>query len=856
MEESLQIFPGALRTPDVAASWAAEVGQMRTSQYDPSKQPPGRRLLPHQTNVIQWHGSVMQDWSDQGHLRYRGLLAFHNVGAGKTAEMVGMMLMTRALNPEAMVIFVGDRGQLVNLFGGDIMKDYALFSDKLKRQAGGPPLIDRDRDVQFAVSNVFMPRYDPRTKRTVYPRLKADHVLRDSFVLSCFGTVNEHGVPAVLGLTIEQFSKMLLYYREAKRTGEATKSYLPVDFAAIKTVYLFDEAHNLQKPPPRRGEHDMYNFPKQYAALKQYFLSRPSMQNSFLVLMTATPATTVADFMEFSKLLVYRDKHVAIDELLARYREDGQMGDDMLDAWGRLVEGTIDAFQALNNMFLYPRLRFVSTGSTESSMQSAETVEKMIIKSPRMVGTAWMKEILATANLTEAERQYLGSFNPAHDPRVTTLKQAKGALRRNRRFFKEVVPRLCQTDAMAAFAPKLHALRQNLRTPGQGKHLVACQTVLPSYRAAVPIEIMLESCLGFEKLDVHAIAAGQRTVDAIKRSLSDWLTSQPRRRRYWSSVMPSVDRDRRNKYWLAVRELDGEPLGAFNLPANNEGALLELVIIDKSTLAEGTSITMLRNVHIFDVVPMDTFGQIIGRGQRPYAFAAETDPKKRVINVFAYVAQWEEATRRELFRRFTHRLARRVHVLDGKKPWVKSLKRRLAALASRRGLDAADAKLATRMLNDFLTVPLEDADDGRAVALPVNAVDVLQNYMNYVDVLRMFVRTMQVSNNCIQAVQVHRAFGMFAGGLSFEATCAGDEAALGDASEKHVLLDIAGHTAGYGPVAQLFADRLGSLIGRITSRDLLDKKIVLKAMRQEYGDEAAPAAYEAFTRLVEDLLSR
>ena len=190
------------------------------------------------------------------------------------------------------------------------------------------------------------------------------------------------------------------------------------------------------------------------------------------------------------------------------------------------------------------------------------------------------------------------------------------------------------------------------------------------------------------------------------------------------------------------------------------------------------------------------------------------------------------------------------------------MKRKLGRLAVQDDQNGDDAGRALRMLSELMQVAdRPTTGNSSAREIPVEGYDVFTNFQSYIDVLRMFTQTMRISNNCVQASLVHKKFGMFAGGLGFEQACdGGTSEEVGTASMKEVILDLGGNstftTRLFGSVGAIFGGRIETVLSRVSGQDLIDKRILLRAMEKEYGPEAAPAAYETFVRFTKDLLYR
>lgn len=833
-------------SPDVSVRWSKAVGETDTAAYE-EKSLQKRQLLPHQINVMRWAAAVTRSWK-AGQPPRRGLLAFHNTGAGKTAEMVGITLMSRIYCPDAIVVYVASPTQINNLFKTDIVDEYnQYFPTEMKREAGLPAQMDRGRAVFDRLSGV--PKLDFQTRTTT---TRGPNIHTDCAFLPEFGYVRGTKCPAVIGMTIGRLGSELekLEIAQGGRpawAGSPTRH--PVHLEALKVIYIFDEAHNLQRPPPKAGSAD---YEDRYDRLRRHFLSKGSIRRSFLVMMTATPASTIHDFFGLSKLLVDENAADKIQKIMNNYLQTMELTEPMLNEWASLLVGTVDAWQALRCFALYPRLHFVNTGTANSPLGSLMDSSLMIESSVREMDTKWIEYFMqrhksGDIHLTDGERKFLTTFNPMYDyGKASTANGSRKNLRRSKGYFNTYIPDYCAENKLQAFSPKLSVLRENLASPA-GKQLVSCLDA-KSYNISSAICALLESCLGFQRLDLGAAVRlpGKPTAEKMAAAVLKSLRGAPSSRRYFCTRQiqyATSSPDKRRLLWDVVKSVHH---GIFNDAANADGALLECVITHETTFNEGVSIKLLRHVHVFDVLPMDSIGQVIGRGQRPGSFRDEKNPDERVMNIYLYPSRWEDAQQIELYRFYSRNIGGVLNRLDGSQQWIKHLKARLLFLKDTPSVHPfikGQAETATLALDQFLQGETEPPN------LPLTGDLILKTVVEFQGVLRMYVALMSVSVNCVSSFKAHQRFGQLPAGLELKYDCrdtaGGDMPPPGDL----IIND---------PVEPpSFLQRLMSKafrMGAPTVREIASDELIMKGMKDEYGEYASPAAFETFTNIVEDIL--
>ena len=950
----LTVDAEAVNGKNVPQRWSEFAGQIRPQQY--GELSPIPTLFPHQANVIRWSGSVFNRWNSTGSCPQRGLLCFHNVGAGKTAEMVGMIIMARRYMPEAIVCITAMKKQLDSLFGSDLKKDYnTYFSSadpemkRLKEEAGLPDVIDEKNGYQILnriggsrtenssedvqkknncsrnidnddnededdgkyidndededdntdedeeddemlptkkTSTVTpMPRMDWKTQKISTerpveceaqngrPRTNCHYNVADSYWLPAFGTEEN---PGLIGIKTQTLAKEVRWLKNLKNGIFPKKRRMAgplVLHGGRPIIFIFDEGHNLYKPPPNDSENHAENF----QALHEYFCSDESHTNSFLILMTATPAFTVTGVLQFSKLLSFRDQITEIEAIEREFKLKGRLTDPMLDKWRVLMRGKIDAWQAMRNPHIYPDLHFVGVENSQSSpLQEIATARQLLEQSPRMLQTDWIDTLRSSYGeesdcdkpiktsqkkgdqLSCAELSYLGSFNPMFDERnidIHELINKKGkpnskvrqGLRRQRLGFfdpKTGIAAQCN-EGLESYSPKLARLREEIRKNG-GKHFVSCMDQKRNYVPSAAIAAMLERCLGYQLLDISAIRGVKCQQDANRKMRESLLKAGPKKRYFCRKI--SADSFRRKTgtshyiptprearlVWNCIKDFERGNMGAFNMEENINGEYLKVVVVNDNESTEGVSITQLRHIHIFDVLPLDSIAQIVGRGQRPRVFTHMTVPdfvaaeqleltiseqlqgmlvsnlqlimreneseynylvqndiqgsreniirfsKHMVrfvdgIRVLIYATQWKEARQQQLFRTFGLRLSAKARLLDPNKSWVRKLKKHLVQIDYDTSGGATNSE-AARALSELRKISRSNVANseeilGNTTNLPWDGFHLLKNVAAFIDVTRMYREMVKISNNCIVAKKAHEQFGQMSGGISFEADC-------------------------------------------------------------------------------------
>lgn len=933
-----------------ASRWAEVVGSTRVSQY-PSEAQARKEcesmkvgLMPHQESVVRWSASVLADWQQTKFLKHRGLLTFHNVGAGKTREMVGIMVCARKLMPDAMVVFVATKKQIEQLFSGDLANDYRAMPPAMLADAGLPSEL-REEDVVLAGSTkqFHLPRYDHNTRSVT-------HLVGRSKDCACldprrFGAIDSSGqTPAIVGIPIEEFSRHILRKEEVQVGARVNRSWThPIDFSATNVIFLFDEAHNLQKPPPAINSKDKnLNVAELYKLMQEYFQRASVEARSFLVLLTSTPANSFEDFMGMSKLLLYRADHSKIDSLAIKYKQNGGLlSQDILEQWSSLMKGKIHAFQALN-LFTYPRLQFMMARKTykdgsESPMDTVNGIRQLAETGPEFDDVTLIKELMKLPKVRSdpARRRYLGSFNPLYDfsgsirnkngaiikgQQFGTTLRGKQFLGPKGTFGKQLEMSTC-TKQLASFSPKLARLCEDMRSTRGEKHLIACNKI-KRYDLSIAVSTVLQRCLGMERFDMARIAPRPKTIAEVRIKTKRFLDSQVGKKRffYLHNYTSSVSVKQKRWYWEVIRSASSKNPGVFNLARNRDGSILEAIVLSELPDYEGVSLKYLQNIHIMDTFPMDSFGQIIGRGQRPCSFGPDTPTGK--IKIKIYATSWPEVERLQMFSEFTRRIANKIHLTDGSKPWVQNLKRKLTRISHGKDANKAyEAKSALRLLHTFLqkdgdesffqsvyvrfqkkqaerspkmprakqfeafwkevehmasspkSVSKTDARkffEDKTGSVPKEAVMqgpadfgvLLSAYYDYKKVLQMYLQTMSASINCKEFKQVHDRYGAMPAGALVKGLQCHEPLERSDGSgpprdvTQAVLIDI-DETMKVSPftsVMGLFANRLRSIAKLLKPTDMLEKAEIMEALRKEYGGAAAPAAYETFVEIVDDIL--
>jgi hypothetical protein len=940
----LSVDADAVAGRNIAQKWSTFAGQIRPEQYGETSTNPA--LFPHQANVIRWSGSIFNKWKTSGSCPQRGLLCFHNVGAGKTAEMVGMIIMARRYMPEAIVCITAMKKQLDSLFGSDLKKDYnTYFSSadpemkRLKAEAGLPDAIDEANGYQIlnriggSRTKVYseedskdpcqtqrsvgveasddddaeleedyrkyvdvdedeeesqqpsptkknsavapLPRMDWKSGKITTERPKecngnCHYNVADSYWLPAFGTEDNPGVIGIKTQALAKEVRMLKNLQNGVFPTRRRNAGPLVLHGGRPIIYIFDEGHNLYKPPPNDSENHSENF----EALHDYFCSDESHTNSFLILMTATPAFTVEGVLKFSRLLSFRDQIAEIEIIEREYKLKGKLTDPILKRWRNLMRGKIDAWQAMRNPYIYPNLHFVGAeDSTSSPLQEIAAARHLLEQSPKMLRTGWIDTLRSfygedencenpkggskkERKLSCGELRYLGSFNPMYDERNADIEKliksngnpntkVRDGLRRQRRSFfdpKVGIAPQCN-DGLEAYSPKLAMLRDEVRKNG-GKHFVSCMDQKGNYFPSGAVAAMLEKCLGYELLDISPIKGSKCQEEANRKLRESLLKAGPKKRyfcrkiskdsfRHTPHYVPKTPREAK-LVWNSIKTFERGNMGAFNMEENVNGEYLKVVVVNDNESTEGVSITQLRHIHVFDVLPLDSVAQIVGRGQRPYVFKPMTVPdflaseqislkvgqqlqgmlasnlqmimrtrvseynlllqnqiqgsrhdtlrfSKRLarfvegIRVLIYATQWEEARQQQLFRTFGLRMAAKARLLDPNKSWVRRLKKHLVQIDYDSSGGATNSE-ASRALSELRRYSRSDSLESSGVFgneknLPWDGFHLLKNISAFIDVTRMYREMVRVSNNCIVARKAHEQFGQMSGGIDFKADC-------------------------------------------------------------------------------------
>lgn len=820
--------------------------QKYTADYDPdsysAEAVKTRSLLPHQKNLIRWVSFMCATWRPGAPPQRRGVLAFHNTGAGKTAEMVGAALGCRVYNPEVMVVFVASSVQINNLFSGEIVDEYNnFFPVSMKKAAGLPETLDSKRVMWDRLPGV--PKYDYRTQQAT---TKGVNSHSGCAVLPDFGKTAS-GAPAVIGITISRLGAELTKLREAKLGKQPwdNDNRFPLFLESVPVLYIFDEAHNLQKPPAKAGSAD---YEDRYDVLRQHFLTPESQSNSFLTLMSATPATTVGDMMRLSQLLVAGDNVEKIEQLILTYLTDGVLTDTVLDEWASLLHGVVDAWQGLRCFALYPKLRFVNTNKGSSPLSTMQSAAALLDKSEQQQYTTVIERLLlqyrqGKLKLSPGELRYLSTFNPEFDKDFRTLRSAPRLLRRSAAKFRREMPDYCETGQLKLYSPKIFKLSSFLRTGSSGKQWIACLDTT-HYNCSAAIEAVLEGCLGFEKLSLEPLTKLRGSTPA-KMSTALLKSLKGRRRRFFSTrqlMRSDIPLETQKLLWDAIKN---KTTGLYNLVKNDQGKLLEVVLTHSPVFNEGVSVPMLRHVHLVDVMPMDSVGQIIGRGQRPGSFGREKDPERRVINVHLYPVRWKEAEQIVLYKFFSQKVGLYVHELSSKKKWVEQLKKKLNFLSNAADVHPfvqTQARLATEALSDFLAPAL----DAEIPVMPLTGELLLSSVSEFAEVLRMYMKLMSVSTNCLVAAQSMKRYGQLSGGVDLDYTCE----TLNSPKDSKTKLQID------EPTVTLWDRFMGKTFFKSSMKasDLVEEKEIIQGLRAEFGEHSASAAYETFANMIEDIL--
>jgi hypothetical protein len=455
--------------------------------------------------------------------------------------------------------------------------------------------------------------------------------------------------------------------------------------------------------------------------------------------------------------------------------------------------------------------------------------------------------------LTPGELAFLGTFNPLYDyGRASSAAGSRKNLRRSKGYFENYMTTYCNENMLVAFAPKLNSLRANFKDKA-GKQLIACADKR-GYNISAAICAMLEGCLGFRRLDLGPAVRlpGKPSTEAMAKALLASLGGKRHRRFFCTKqIQEATDSlHKRRALWDVVKSVH---VGVFNSAQNREGALLECVITHETTFNEGVSIRLLRNVHLFDVMPMDSLAQVIGRGQRPGSFSDEPNPNDRLMKIYLYPSRWDQAQQEQLYKYYAEKTGQLIRKISGGDKWVKELKKRLLYLRDTPGIHSytkSQADTATLALQQFLH------GNDSPPTLPLTGDLILKTVTDFQGVLRMYVALMSVSVNCVASFAAHKRYGQLPGGLALQYKCReeskdDDATGLDDRSSGTVVLE----EPEMEPPTML--QRLLSLTFRgsmPTPRELASDELIMKGMRDQYGDSAAPAAYEIFQRIVEDAL--
>ena len=732
------------------------------------------KLLSHQINAIRDVANIVDSWKTKPK-HHRGFLLYHHVGAGKTSEMTGIILSCTQIDPELQIVVLASKIQVTNL-RQDFQTEFDRFftsyaktnniSLRAFRTERAPPMRRR-----WPGSERVVRAYNSEADVVWFPEL---------------GTLPDKS-PRVCMMPIYRMGNDVRLIQEK----EHSRKMPPVDFSG-RVLFLFDEAHNLFSPPP--GNIGAVKAVDLYGRIFEFLTSRSMCDSSLLVSLTGTPVVNVSDFKPLAKLVAPYEDHAAIDRLNIRSEKDfltlSSFFNDRVDCW-----------QLLGNHAVYPRVEFEGLAMEDNLSLPLRTLAdaKNYIEAnaSRFTDTTLLGKAAISDKVVQRHANYLMSFNPQFDQlgkqSIRTPSQITGRSERllwqnmkkySRERLNEFCPKLCKL---------LTALREN-----RGKVLVACRKT-HGYNIGTAIGAALRDLGGFTMFNMEPILtefrrqyrAKQLDLDRLIKTGREELQKKKGRQFMTTAQISQAARllsSEKEKllfldmsWQIFVKKATSSGAGLFNDPANNDGSMLEVVVAERTIFFEGVDMTVLRNIHVFDVVPINVLSQIIGRSQRACAFASVEDKADHVVRVSLYVTAWPAAASLQLQTQY-QKMIDNPQTQDHVEPFLKmsadlyTVWKKLLRLSQNTKMYPAKRAEATRLLQKLQRMVISRATkkkagpmlklEGIKVNRLVEAERMLGIVKDFSLIQKFYNMLMSTAVNCQVAERAHKEMGMFPAAVS------------------------------------------------------------------------------------------
>lgn len=302
---------------------------------------------------------------------HRGLIAAHNVGAGKTAIALGVALYARRAWPDCTVIIAAedaDARTLSSSLPGEYHRFPEFGIDKIPasdlektrhEMAVGPAMLPVTCYAFPPACPELQPLPDGSPSVMIW---SLETTMKDSLVTKIDDDDSQQFQRDRYGVVkVDDQNRPLAQTRQAERSLKPHWTRAPCTRTSGQTclhgarripdgpvVLLVDEGHNLavREGTPTRLEN--------YAIMRE-FLRSPASANVYRILLTATPGSTPREVTELASLVTPDTPEVA--QILA---ELGSGSDDpaLHHEFATVMRGCVDVWQTLGNSAVYPILRF------------------------------------------------------------------------------------------------------------------------------------------------------------------------------------------------------------------------------------------------------------------------------------------------------------------------------------------------------------------------------------------------------------------------------------------------------------------------------------------------------------------